>query len=93
MQVLYWKAPLGRVFQRMKPFFPSLFRFVLKSFILPFKNTQLIRALAKDRLRSIINPDSGSLGQGILIVDQDTEYRGDDMMAIHRLVPAGQQEV
>jgi hypothetical protein len=82
INVLCRKAPLARILQRVKPLFPSLFRFVPKTFILPFKNTQFVRALAKDRIRYIIKPDSGSLGQGIMIVEPDTEYQPDETMAV-----------
>jgi hypothetical protein len=80
--VLCRKAPLARLIERIKPFFPTLFSFMPKTFILPFKNTQFVRALAKDHCRYIVKPDSGSLGQGIMIVDPETEYEPDDLMAV-----------
>ncbi|OHT17564.1 Tubulin-tyrosine ligase family protein [Tritrichomonas foetus] len=82
MNVITRKAPLARVIQRIQPFFPELFQFMPKSYILPFKNTQLVHAIARDQCRYIIKPDSGSLGQGITIVEPNTEYEPDDTMAV-----------
>ena len=82
MNAITRKAPLARIVERISPFFPELFEFMPKSYILPFKNTQLVHALARDNCRYIIKPDSGSLGQGITIVDPNTEYEPDDTMAV-----------
>ncbi|OHT06269.1 Tubulin-tyrosine ligase family protein [Tritrichomonas foetus] len=82
VNVLCRKAPLARIIQRIAPFFPNLFTFMPKSYILPFKNTQLVRALSRDNCCYIIKPDSGSLGQGITIVEPNTEFEPDDTMAV-----------
>ncbi|KAK8853753.1 positive regulation of cilium movement [Tritrichomonas musculus] len=82
MNVITRKAPLARIIQRISPYFPSLFKFMPKSYILPFKNTQLVNALQKEKCRYIIKPDSGSLGQGIFIVNPNEGYLPDDTMAV-----------
>jgi hypothetical protein len=82
INVLCRKAALARILERLEPQFSSLFQFVPKTFILPFQSTKFIRALSKNRIRYIIKPDSGSLGQGIMIVEPDTEYQPDETMAV-----------
>lgn len=82
VNVLCRKAPLARIIQRIAPSFPNLFNFMPKSYILPFKNKQLVRALSRDKCCYIIKPDNGSLGQGITIVEPNTEYEPDDTVAV-----------
>ncbi|KAK8894098.1 positive regulation of cilium movement [Tritrichomonas musculus] len=82
MNVLCRKAPLARIIQRITPYFPNLFNFMPKSYILPFKNKQLVRALSRDNCCYIIKPDNGSLGQGITIVEPNTEYEPDDTVSV-----------
>lgn len=82
VNVLCRKAPLARIIQRIAPYFPNLFNFMPKSYILPFKNKQLVRALSRDKCCYIIKPDNGSLGQGITIVEPNTEYEPDDTVAV-----------
>jgi hypothetical protein len=82
ISVLCRKAPLARLLERISPFFPSLYSFVPKTFVLPFRRTQFLRALAKGKLRYIIKPDTGSLGQGICIVSAGCEYDPDETMAV-----------
>jgi len=82
INVLCRKAPFTRIIQVISEFYPSLYSFVPKSYILPFRNTDLVRAISKGKDRYIIKPDSGSLGQGIVIVEPGEQYSPDDSLAI-----------
>lgn len=82
INVICRKAPFTRIIQRIQPFFPDLFTFMPKSYILPFKNETFVRATQKNQCRYIIKPDGGSLGQGIRILEPDIEYSPDDTMAV-----------
>lgn len=80
--VLCHKAPLARIIQRIQQFFPQLYNFMPKSYILPFQNKQFVRALARDNCPYIVKPDNGSLGNGITIVEPNTEFEPDDTVAV-----------
>ena len=82
MQLICKKASFARLIQHMTHYFPDLFKFVPKTYILPFESKKLIRARSKSKSRYIIKPDNGSLGQGITIIDPGNEYSPDDMLAV-----------
>ena len=82
INVLCRKTPLARILQRIKPYFPGLFSFMPKTYILPFKTSQFVRALAREKTKYIFKPDSGSLGQGIAIVEPNSEFQPDETLAV-----------
>lgn len=82
INVLCRKASFARLIQRISPIFPNLFSFVPKSYILPFRSADFLRAVAKAKRRFIVKPDCGSLGQGITIVEPGQEYAPEDILAV-----------
>ena len=82
MQLICRKASFARIIQHMMHVFPDLYKFIPKTYILPFESKKLIRAIAKKKVRHIIKPDNGSLGQGIIVIDPGNEYSPDDMLAV-----------
>jgi tubulin polyglutamylase TTLL6/13 len=89
INVLCRKAPFARIIQRIQKYFPREYSFMPKSYILPFKNSDFLRALAKKKHRYIVKPDSGSLGQGITIIEPNGNYTPDDTPAVaQRYIPS-----
>ena len=89
INVLCRKAPFARIIQRIQKYFPKEYSFMPKSFILPFKNSDFMRALAKKKHRYIVKPDSGSLGQGITIIEPGGDYSPDETLAVaQRYIPS-----
>jgi len=82
MNVLCRKAPFTRIIQKIGKYYPDLYSFLPKSYILPFMNSQLLRRISKKGEKFIIKPDSGSLGQGITIVEPGMEFSPDDSLAV-----------
>ena len=82
INVLCRKAPLARIIQKISPFFLEHYTFFPKTFILPFKNSEFIKSIKKKKSKWIIKPDSGSLGQGIIILEPGKEYLPDDTLSI-----------
>jgi hypothetical protein len=82
MNVLCRKASFARLIERIRPAFPSLFRFVPKTYILPYMNARFTRSLAKAKRRFIVKPDNGSLGQGIAVLDPGSDYAPDDTLVV-----------
>jgi hypothetical protein len=82
MNVMCRKTPLARLIERLRPFFPGLFSFMPKSFILPHRKAKFMRALKKSEFCWIVKPDGGSLGQGITIVEPGSDYQPDETMAV-----------
>lgn len=80
--VLCRKASLTRCLQKISEYFPELYSFYPKSYILPFKNSAFIRAIKRGTHSWIIKPDSGSLGQGITILKPGTEYPPDNQLSV-----------
>ena len=82
VNVLCQKAPFARIIQKIQKFFPKEYDFMPKSYILPFKNSDFMRALAKNKDKYIVKPDSGSLGLGITIIEKGGNYSPDDTLAV-----------
>ncbi|EAY06708.1 Tubulin-tyrosine ligase family protein [Trichomonas vaginalis G3] len=80
--VLCRKASLTRCIQQIAEYFPQLYNFYPKSYILPFKNSAFLRALKRTKCAWIIKPDSGSLGQGITILNPGSEYPPDESLSV-----------
>jgi len=82
MSVLSRKTSFARLIERIRPHFPSLFVFVPKTFILPYMNCRFTKALTKRKKRYIVKPDNGSLGQGIVILEPDSDFAPDDTLVV-----------
>lgn len=80
--VICRKAPFVRIIQRIQPFFPQLYQFLPKSYILPLQKDQFIQAVAKHDRKHIIKPDNGSLGAGIIILEKKMSYSPASYLAI-----------
>ena len=67
--VICRRAPLVRLIQRTAPTFPSQFKFLPKSFIVPIQQEQFEEEVALKKGKYIIKPDIGSLGVRIQIIE------------------------
>ena len=68
------KAPFVRLLHRISPYFPDLFNFLPKSYILPMDKEAFNEALSKKDKRYIYKPDKGSLGQGIRVIEKGETF-------------------
>ncbi|OHT15785.1 hypothetical protein TRFO_13776 [Tritrichomonas foetus] len=82
VNVICRKAPFVRLLQRMQLFFPLLYNFLPKSFILPLSNTEFIQIVAKHDKTYIIKPDNGSLGAGIKILSPKMSFAPSSVLSI-----------
>lgn len=73
-QTMCRKAPFVRLIQRIMAFYPDLYTFLPKSFILPYDNNQFRHALRKQDKTYIYKPDKGSLGHGIRLIQPGAEF-------------------
>lgn len=69
VNVLCRKAPFVRLIQRTAQTFPSQFKFLPKSFLVPLQQEQFNAEVLKKEKKFIVKPDRGSLGEGITIVE------------------------
>ena len=82
VNVLCRKASFARLIQKISEYYPTLYSFVPKTYILPFKNSDFMRALKRKKTTWIVKPDSGSLGHGITIVTPGSEYSPDATLSV-----------
>jgi hypothetical protein len=82
VNVLCRKASFARLIQKISDYYPKLYSFVPKTYILPFKNSDFIRAIKRRKNRWIVKPDGGSLGLGITIVSPGSEYSPNESLAV-----------
>ena len=68
------KAPFVRLIQRLEPYYPGLFSFLPKSYILPTENISFLTALNQKDRRYIYKPDKGSLGHGIKVIEKGESF-------------------
>lgn len=81
-QTMCRKAPFVRLIQRIMAFYPDLYNFLPKSFILPHDNIQFYHALHKRDKTYIYKPDKGSLGHGIRLIPPGGEFHYHGRLAI-----------
>ena len=74
INVICKKASFVRCIQRIAIFFPDLFHFLPRSFILPLHKMQFTQLLSKTKKTYIIKPDGGALGSGIVILPPGSIY-------------------
>ena len=68
------KAPFVRLIHRLEPYYPGLFTFLPKSYILPNDNVSFLAALGRKDRRHIYKPDKGSLGHGIKVIEAGDNF-------------------
>ncbi|OHT02886.1 Tubulin-tyrosine ligase family protein [Tritrichomonas foetus] len=76
------KAPFVRLIQRIEPFFPDLFTFLPKSYVLPLDGVAFNQALQKQDKTYIYKPDKGSLGHGIRMIPPGSDFRYNARLAV-----------
>lgn len=76
------KAPFVRTLQRVGLFFPALFDFLPKSYILPHQNIPFGQICKASHKKYIIKPDGGALGNGIQILESYQSYQPLNRLAI-----------
>ena len=76
------KAPFIRLIQKMQNYYPKLYNFIPKSFILPLKNDEFAEFFKNNKRKCIIKPDDGALGAGIIILNENAEYTPINYLAI-----------
>lgn len=69
INVICRKAPFVRLIQRTAQTFPSQFKFLPKSFLVPIQEDAFEEEVHKNEKRWIVKPDRGSLGEGIKIIE------------------------
>lgn len=82
VNVICRKAPFVRLIQRTALTFPSQYKFLPQSFILPIQKDLFDEELRKKEKRFIIKPDRGSLGEGIKIVEIGDEVPTTDKLSV-----------
>ena len=78
INILCRKAPYARVINRMQPYFPNLYSFMPKTYILPIQQKEFAAALKSSDKSYVYKPDGGSKGHGIIILEGRTEYTGSE---------------
>ncbi|OHT14038.1 Tubulin-tyrosine ligase family protein [Tritrichomonas foetus] len=63
------KVPFAFVIQKIQKFYPELYSFVPKTFVLPNQSDDFINTQQHDGFSYIIKPNAGSLGKGISIIE------------------------
>ncbi|OHS99640.1 Tubulin-tyrosine ligase family protein [Tritrichomonas foetus] len=82
INVICRKASFVRCIQRINIFYPDLFKFLPRSFILPLQKNQFAKTLARTKKTYIVKPDGGALGSGIVIIPPGTPYTMTSHLAI-----------
>lgn len=73
INILCRKAPFSIIIEKIRHFYPSLYSFYPKTFIIPDQIDLFFSARQKDGFPYIIKPTSGSLGKGITIIKPGQE--------------------
>jgi hypothetical protein len=73
-KVMCRKAPFVRLVHRIAVYFPSLFTFLPKSYVLPEYNEEFKQALSLHDKTYIYKPDKGSLGHGIRVISPSETF-------------------
>ena len=82
MQLLCRKATFARLIQHISKIFPEQYKFIPKTYILPYESKRFLRSISKHKCKYIVKPDNGSLGQGISIIYPGTEYSPNDILSV-----------
>ncbi|KAH0790226.1 Tubulin-tyrosine ligase family protein [Histomonas meleagridis] len=67
------KAPYVRLICRTAKYFPNLYDFIPKSFILPLERNEFHKAYKESPKKYIYKPDKGALGHGIKVINSEKE--------------------
>lgn len=76
------KAYLSRLMNRMIAYYPSLYTFYPKTYVLPNDNQKFISAVMMHNKRHIVKPDGGSLGIGITLLSEKDDFSPIESLAI-----------
>ncbi|OHT06395.1 Tubulin-tyrosine ligase family protein [Tritrichomonas foetus] len=76
------KTPFVRLINRIQPFFPKLYTFLPKSYILPIQNAEFQQMVLKHDKKYIVKSDNGSLGLGISIISPSMSYEPVTYLAV-----------
>lgn len=82
VNVLCRKVPFTRLIQRVQEYFPKIYSFMPKSFMIPQNKEDFIQEVANTDHRYIYKPDGGSLGNGIKLIDPKSEVTINDDLAV-----------
>ena len=76
------KVIFSRLIDKISQYFPELYSFIPKTYILPFKNQSFLRAIKKKNKSWIVKPDNSSLGLSNTIIHPGFEYSPDDTLSV-----------
>jgi glutathione synthase/RimK-type ligase-like ATP-grasp enzyme len=82
MNVICRKYPFARLTERIRPAFPQTLSSFPRSFLLPTQNAAFTKELEATEKTYIVKPDSGSMGQGIQIIQPGETYTPTDELAV-----------
>ena len=82
INVLCRKFPFSCLLQKISNFFPDLFSFFPKTFLLPNQNQELQDEIDTCEKTYIVKPDGGSLGSGIIFLEPKTSFSPQKNLAI-----------
>ena len=79
--VLCRKVPFFYLIKRLQNYFPKLYDFIPKTYILPTDSTKFKEVLSMKDRTYIVKPDSGSLGEGIEVLKPGSQFseKNDDL--------------
>jgi hypothetical protein len=81
-KVMCRKAPFVRLIHRIASFYPDLYSFLPKSYILPADRDEFDRAVKRHDRVHIYKPDRGSLGRGIELIEKEDEWEPQARLAV-----------
>ena len=73
INILCKKVPFSIIIEKIRQFYPSLYAFYPKAFIIPDQIDLFFEARQIDSFPYIIKPNNGSLGRGITIIQPNQE--------------------
>jgi len=78
INLLCKKGTYAYVVQKIQNIYPKLYTFMPSTFILPFKNKEMIENRAKSDKTYIYKPNGGSQGSGIIVLKPGDDFVPDD---------------
>lgn len=73
INILCRKVPFSIVIAKIRLFYPDLYSFYPKTFVIPDEADSFLEARQNDGSAYIVKPDGGSLGKGITIIEAEEE--------------------
>jgi hypothetical protein len=81
-RVMCRKAPFVRLIHRIASFYPELYTFLPKSYILPADNVEFMKAVDLHDRVHIYKPDRGSSGRGIELIEASDSWEPSARLAV-----------